>query len=323
MTRRAPVVAVAVVLGLTAACGTAGDGVPSGTASPTAPATVSTAPPTAPPTAQPGGPTDEPTDVVVSPAALAELEARFDARLGLVAVDTGSGRRVEHRPDERFAYASTFKALLAGVVLDATTDEELDEVLTFAPSDLVAHSPVTEDRVATGMTRRELADAAVRYSDNTAANVLLEDVGGPEGFAAALRAAGDDVTRPVRTETALNEAVPGDERDTSTPRALARTLRAFAVDDALDAPDRAVLNAWLEGSTTGDALIRAGAPAGWVVGDKTGAGGYGTRNDIAVLTPAGRAPVVLVVLSDKGRVDAEHDDALVAEATRVALDALG
>jgi beta-lactamase class A len=312
VTRRAPAVAVAVVLGVAAACGSAGEGEPSGAASPSVPATV--------PTAQP---TDEPTDDVVSPAALAELEARFDARLGLVAVDTGSGRRVEHRPDERFAYASTFKALLAAVVLDRTTAEELDEVLTFTPSDLVTYSPVTEDRVATGMTRRELADAAVRYSDNTAANVLLEDIGGPEGLAAALRAVGDDVTRPVRTETALNEAVPGDERDTSTPRALAGSLRAFAVDDALDAADRAVLNAWLEGNTTGDALIRAGAPAGWVVGDKTGSGGYGTRNDIAVLTPPGHAPVVLVVLSDKGWADAEHDDALIAEATRVALEALG
>lgn len=268
-------------------------------------------------------PTEEPTEVVVSPAAMTELEERFDARLGVFAVDTGSGKRVEHRADERFAYASTFKALLAGAVLAATTDEQLDEVLTFASSDLVTYSPVTQDRVATGMTRRELADAAVRFSDNTAANVLLADVGGPEGLAAALRSVGDDVTRPVRTETALNEAVPGDVRDTSTPRALAGSLRAYAVDDALDDTDRALLTAWLEGSTTGDALIRAGTPDGWVVGDKTGSGGYGTRNDIAVITPPGRAPVVLAVLSDKGRAGAEHDDALIAEATRVALDALG
>jgi beta-lactamase class A len=133
---------------------------------------------------------------------------------------------------------------------------------------------------------------------------------------------GDDVTRPVRTEPALNEAAPGDVRDTSTPRALAGSLRAYAVDDALDGPDRALLNAWLEGSTTGDALIRAGTPGGWVVGTKTGTGGYGTRNDIAVLTPPGRARVVLVVLSDRGREGAEHDDALVAEATRLALAAL-
>ena len=279
-------------------------------------------------TDQPDGPRAAATsgtqaEVVTDLAAFDDLEATFGARLGVVAVDTGSGLRVEHRADERFAYASTFKALLAAAVLDSTTDAELDEVIRFTSSDLVTYSPITEDRVADGMTRRELADAAVRFSDNTAANLLLEDIGGPPALAEALRAVGDDVTLPVRTETALNEAVPGDDRDTSTPRALAASLRAFAVDDALDATDRQVLNGWLQGSTTGDELIRAGVPAGWLVGDKTGSGGYGTRNDIAVITPPGRPPIVIAVLSDKGTVDAESDATLIAEATRVALDALG
>ena len=176
---------------------------------------------------------ETPGETVTDVPAFADLEATFDARLGVVAVDTGSGRRVEHRADERFAYASTFKALLAGAVLAGTTDRELDEVIPVTDSDLVTYSPVTEDRVGDAMTRRELADAAVRFSDNTAANLLLEDLGGPPGLAEALRAVGDDVTLPVRTEPALNEALPGDDRDTSTPRALAASLRAFAVDDAL------------------------------------------------------------------------------------------
>jgi beta-lactamase class A len=266
---------------------------------------------------------EPPAETVVDVPALADLEASFDARLGVVAVDTGSGRRVEHRADERFAYASTIKALLAAAVLDSTTDDELDEVIRFTSSDLVTYSPITEDRVADGMTRRELADAAVRFSDNTAANLLLEDLGGPPALAEALRAVGDDVTLPVRTEPALNEAVPGDDRDTSTPRALAASLQAFAVDDALSATDRRVLNGWLEGNTTGDELIRAGVPEGWRVGDRTGSGGYGTRNDIAVITPPGRPPIVLAVLSDKGEVDAESDAALIAAASRAALDALG
>jgi beta-lactamase class A len=266
---------------------------------------------------------EPPAETVVDVPALADLEASFDARLGVVAVDTGSGRRVEHRADERFAYASTIKALLAAAVLDSTTDDELDEVIRFTSSDLVTYSPITEDRVADGMTRRELADAAVRFSDNTAANLLLEDLGGPPALAEALRAVGDDVTLPVRTEPALNEAVPGDDRDTSTPRALAGSLQAFAVDDALSATDRRVLNGWLEGNTTGDELIRAGVPEGWRVGDRTGSGGYGTRNDIAVITPPGRPPIVLAVLSDKGEVDAESDAALIAAASRAALDALG
>jgi beta-lactamase class A len=278
------------------------------------------------PPATPGeaGPSAEPLDrVVLDLAALDDLEAEFDARLGVVAVDTGSGRRVEHRPDERFAYASTIKAPLAGAVLAATTDAQLDEVITYSESDLVPYSPVTGERVATGMTRRELADAAVRFSDNTAANLLLEDLGGPAGLAAALRAVGDDVTRPARDEPALNEAVPGDVRDTSTPRAMAATLQAFAVGDALEAGDRALFNDWLQRNTTGDTLIRAGTPAGWVVGDKTGTGGFGTRNDIAVITPPGRAPIVLAVLSDKGRAGADHDDELVARAAREVLDVLG
>ena len=255
-------------------------------------------------------------------AAFQQLETEFDARLGVFAVDTGSGREVAHRADERFAYASTFKALLAGVVLQDTTPAELDAVVTYSASDLVAYSPITEERVSTGMSLRELGDAAVRYSDNTAANLLLAQVGGPDGLERALRAVGDDVTRPVRTETALNEAVPEDPRDTSTPRALASSLRTFAVDGALDEPDEAVLNEWLQGNTTGDDLIRAGTPDGWVVGDKTGSGGYGTRNDIAVVTPPGRAPIVVAVLSDRGHMDAETDDRLIARAAQVALEAL-
>ncbi|RKN48602.1 class A beta-lactamase [Micromonospora endolithica] len=250
------------------------------------------------------------------------LEAEFDARLGVYAVDTGTGRTVAHRADERFAYASTFKALAAAAVLDATTTAELDEVVTFTRADLVAFSPVTGRHVDSGMTLRAVADAAVRHSDNTAGNLLLDRLGGPAGFERDLRELGDEVTEPARRETALNEAAPGDVRDTSTPRALATTLRAYAVGDALDVGDRAVLVDWLRRNTTGAKLIRAGAPDGWVVGDKTGTGGYGTRNDIAVLWPPDRAPIVLAVLSRRDARDADHDDALVARAAEVTLAAL-
>lgn len=250
------------------------------------------------------------------------LEARFAARLGVFGVDTGSGRAVAHRADERFAYASTFKALAAAAVLADTTTAELDQVVRYAEDDLVRHSPVTGKHVGTGMTLRAIAEAAVRYSDNTAGNLLLERLGGPEGFERALRRLGDRVTDPERTETSLNEARPGDERDTSTPRALATDLRAYAVGDALGEEDRAVLVGWLRGNTTGDKLIRAGTPAGWQVGDKTGSGGYGTRNDIAVLWPPGGAPIVLAILSSRDQRDAEYDDALIAEAAKLAIGAL-
>ncbi|MET7960515.1 class A beta-lactamase [Micromonospora zamorensis] len=248
-----------------------------------------------------------------------QLEERFDARLGVYAIDTGTGRTVQYQADERFAYASTFKALAAAEVLDETTDAELDRVVRYSADDLVTYSPITEQHVAEGMTLRAIADAAVRYSDNTAGNLLLRRLGGPQKFEKELRGIGDKVTDPARYETALNEGTPGDRRDTSTPRALAGSLRAYAVGDALEPSDRDILNGWLRGNTTGGALIRAGVPAGWVVGDKTGSGGYGTRNDIAVIWPPDRAPIVLAVLSSRDEKDADYDDALIAEATKVAM----
>lgn len=250
------------------------------------------------------------------------LEARFDARLGVYAVDTGTGRTIEHRADERFGYASTFKALAAGALLAATSTAELDRVVRYTEADLVTHSPVTERHVKTGMTLRELGDAAVRYSDNTAANLLLRRLGGPAGFERALRELGDRVTDPERFETDLNEATPGDRRDTSTPRALASDLRAYVLGDALAPEDRAVLTGWLKGNTTGDTLIRAGVPAGWQVGDKTGSGGYGTRNDIAVVWPPDGAPIVLAILSSREEKDASSDDTLIAEAAKATIEAL-
>ncbi|MEV4482898.1 class A beta-lactamase [Micromonospora coxensis] len=285
-------------------------------AQPTAAPGASTA---VPGTTAPVGPTTTP---VPPPPQLAALERRHHARLGVYAYDTGSGRTLAYRADERFAYASTFKALAAGALLAATSDAELDRVVRYGREDLVPHSPVTGRHVTDGMTLREVADAAVRHSDNTAANLMLAELGGPAGFARALRGIGDTITDPARTEPALNQAAPGDVRDTSTPRALAGSLQAYAIGDALSVADQAVLLDWLKRTTTGATLIRAGVPAGWQVGDKSGAGGYGTRNAIAVVWPPDGAPIVLAVLSRRDTRDAPYDDALVAQATRVALDAL-
>jgi beta-lactamase class A len=284
-----------------------------------------TAPVIAPPPAVTPAATGPATETVIdtADAAFAQLEQDFDARLGVFAVDTGSERTLAFRAEERFAYASTFKALAAAAVLDRTSPAELDQVVTYTAADLAAYSPITEGRTGTGMTLRELCDAAVRYSDNTAGNLLLRHLGGPAGLDADLAALGDDVTRVERVEPDLNEAVPGDDRDTSTPRALGGDLRAYALGDALDADDRALLTGWLRANTTGGALIRAGVPAGWEVGDKTGNGAYGTRNDIAVLWPPDRAPIVLAVMSSRDEQDAEHDDALIAAAARAAVAALG
>lgn len=253
---------------------------------------------------------------------LAPLEAELGVRVGVYVLDTGTGRTVEHRADERFAYASTFKALAAGALLATTTDEQMQEPVTIDAGDLVTYSPVTERRVGSTMTMAELAAAAVQVSDNTAANLVLERLGGPAGLEQEIRSLGDTVTEVERTEPTLNEAVPGDPRDTSTPRALATDLAAYAVGDAISEPDRAVLTGWLETSTTGATLVRAGVPAGWVVASKSGSGRYGTRNDIAVVHPPGRAPLVVAVMSDRTEEDAERLDEAVARAARLAVEAL-
>ncbi|MDJ0465849.1 class A beta-lactamase [Streptomyces sp. H27-C3] len=254
--------------------------------------------------------------------AFGELERKFDARLGIYALDTSSGRTVTHRPDERFAYASTCKALLAAAVLDKNSLRQIDRLVRYSRDDLISNSPIAERHVATGLTLRELCDAAVRYSDNAAANLLFRELGGPRGLQDALRALGDNVTRCDRYEVALSDAVPGDLRDTSTPRALATDLRAYVLGSTLPADKRAVLTDWLKRNTTGDHTIRAGAPDGWQVGDKTGTGGYGTRNDIAIVWPPGAAPIALAILSRRDTKDAERDDALIARAAEITLDAV-
>jgi len=251
-----------------------------------------------------------------------QLEKDFGARLGVYAIDTGSGREITYRGEERFAFASTFKALAAGAVLKESTDEQLHAVINYTSDELVTYSPVTEKHVKTGMTLGEISEAAIRYSDNTAGNLMLKQLGGPEGFEKFLREIGDQVTSPVRYETELNEAIPGDIRDTSTPKALATTLQKLTLGDVLPEEKRSMLINWMLGNATGDTLIRAGSPKNWVVADKSGAGSYGTRNDIAVIWPANGDPIVMAILSSKDKQDAKYDNALVEKAAKVALDAL-
>lgn len=293
---------------------------------PSAPASADPLPEGATPgaaTAPPAAPAQV-ADGVVAVEGLARLEEDAGARVGVYAVDTGSGRVVAHRADERFAYASTIKALAVGALLDSTDAADLDAVVAFTAEDLVTYSPITEGRTGTGMPLGEVVDAAVRFSDNTAANLILERLGGPEGLASALRAIGDDTTEPARIEPDLNDWAPGEVRDTSTPRAMATSLRAYALGDGLaDPADRALLVDLLQRNTTGDDLIRAGAPDDWVVGDKTGTGAWGTRNDIAILWPPDRAPIVIAVMTSQDGPDDEPDDALVRDATALAIAALG
>ncbi|MFD9903453.1 class A beta-lactamase [Streptomyces sp. NPDC059063] len=255
--------------------------------------------------------------------AFKKLERTFDARLGVYAVDTGTGREVAYNDSRRFAYNSTFKALAAAEVLNKYGPDRMDQVVKYSKDDLIANSPVTEKHVDTGMTLRALCDAAVRYSDNTAANLMFDKLGGPKGLDAALERIGDDVTRMDRVEPFLSRWVPGEKRDTSTPRALAKDLRAYVLGDVLAKPERAQLATWLKTNTTGDHVIRAGVPKNWVVGDKTGTGSYyGARNDIAVVWRPDAAPLVIAILSHRGDKDAAPDDRLIAEAASVVATSL-
>ncbi|MFJ9447404.1 class A beta-lactamase [Kitasatospora sp. NPDC101235] len=257
-------------------------------------------------------------------ASFAALEQQFGARLGVFAVDTGSGREVTHRADERFAFASTIKSLAAGALLQKVSDADLDKVVSYRQEDVLTWAPVTSQHVTTGMKLRDLAAASIQYSDNTAANLVTAELGGPAAVQQSLRDLGDSTTSVDRTEPALNEATPGDTRDTSTPRVLAADLRRYVLGDALAEDRRGLLTDWLVGNTTGGPYVRAGVPADWKIGDKTGNAGYGTRNDVAVAWPSGgRPPIVIVVLSDRGKAGATSDDALIAQATKTVVSTLG
>lgn len=168
------------------------------------------------------------------------------------------------------------------------------------------------------MSLAALCDATIRYSDNTAANLIFAELGGPRALDGVLRTFGDNVTQMENIEPKLSDWDPKSNTDTSTPRAFAKNLRAFVLGDVLAAPERAQLTAWLKANTTGGTMIRAGFPKGWVIGDKTGsASTYGGRNDIAVIWPPGRAPIVVAVFSNRRAAEAESDDRLVAGAAKV------
>jgi beta-lactamase class A len=234
---------------------------------------------------------------------LAALEKRTGGRLGVFVVDTASNASFGRRQDERFAMCSTFKALAAAFVL-ARVDkgaEKLDRRIPVAKTDLLSYSPVVEKHVGKGMTVRELCDAAVTYSDNAAANLLLASFGGPSRLTAWLRAIGDEATRLDRIEPELNEAKVGDPRDTTTPAAMTRTLGKLLLEDVLSPASRDQFAAWLVANTTGGKRLRAGLPAGWTVGEKTGTSGHGEAGDIGFMRPRAGHTILASVYIAEGK----------------------
>jgi len=229
---------------------------------------------------------------------LAEIEAREGGRLGVFVHDTGAGATIEHRADERFPMCSTFKLLTAAAALKRVDEgaERLDRTIAYGPNDLLEYAPIAKAHVAEGgMTVADLCAAAIDWSDNTAGNLVLQSIGGPAGFTAFARSLGDKVTRLDRNEPTLNEATPGDPRDTTSPRAMAADMQKVLVGDALSDQSRRQLEAWLIDDKVGDKRVRAGLPHSWRIGDKTGSGDHGTANTIAIIRPPDQAPILAAV----------------------------
>ncbi|MCI2956356.1 class A beta-lactamase [Agromyces atrinae] len=254
-------------------------------------------------------------------AALEQLEVDYSAAVGIAAIDTRDDVRFSFNADERFGFASTIKLFVAAQFLRAVPADQRGERVFWTADDIQAagYSPVTEQHIDDGLTYAELAEAAVRQSDNTATNLVLARIGGPAALDAALAELGDETTSVVNVEPDLNRIEPGSTDDTTTAAAFTAGLEEVVVGDALNDDDRAMLLDWMSGNATGDALIRAGAPEGWVVADKSG-GAAGMRNDIAIVIPPGRQPIVISVLTARLDPEQAYDDALVAEVARVVLD---
>lgn len=253
---------------------------------------------------------------------MAALEARSGGRLGVAVLDTKTGATFGHRADERFALCSTFKALVAGLILARVDQgkERLDRRIRYGRDVLVAHSPATEKHVDNGMTVGALCEATVTLSDNAAANLLLDTFGGPPALTAFLRTLGDKVTRLDRREPELNIVKPGEIHDTTSPRAMLGSLRALALGTALSPGSRQQLVDWLVANQTGDKRLRAGVPAGWKVGDKTGSWGDskgGTTNDIGVIWPPGRPPLLITAYLGGSTLPADQRNAVIAEVARI------
>ncbi|WP_426164380.1 class A beta-lactamase [Sandarakinorhabdus sp. DWP1-3-1] len=219
--------------------------------------------------------------------AVLAAERSTGGRIGLAVHDTATGRRFSHRGAERFPMASTFKMVLVAAILEQVDrgKERLDRAIPVTARDILDVSPVSKQHVGGTATVAALAEATIIYSDNTAANLLLPAVGGPAGLTAFLRRIGDPVTRLDRMEPMMSEALPGDPRDTTSPDAIATTWERLLLGNILSPASRRQLTAWLVANTTGDTRLRAGLPKGWRVGDKTGTGGHGSVNDVAIVWP--------------------------------------
>ncbi|MCX4524149.1 MULTISPECIES: class A beta-lactamase [unclassified Streptomyces] len=259
-------------------------------------------------------------------ARLRVLEREYGARLGVYARDTATGRTVLYRSDEPFPMCSVFKTLAAAAVMrDLDHDgTHLAKRIHYTQQDVTdaGGGEITKrpENIAGGLTVAELCSAAIAQSDNAAGNLLLRELGGPTAITRFCRSLGDRTTRLDRWEPALNSAEPSRVTDTTSPRAIGQTYARLTLGDALTPGHRERLTGWLLSNTTSGDRLRAGLPRDWAVADKTGAGSYGTNNNVGIAWPPGRPPVVLAILSTKPDAAAPRDNALIADAAKLLAD---
>jgi beta-lactamase class A len=253
------------------------------------------------------------------------IETRIGGRIGVAALDTGNGKRIDYRAQERFPMCSTFKFLAVAAVLKRVDEnqDKLDRFVAYDAKDILEYAPVTKEHVKDGgMSLGALCEAAIEQSDNTAGNLLLAAIGGPAGLNNFARSLGDQVTRLDRIEPELNSAIPGDERDTTAPAAICSDMQRLLLGAALSESSRRQLEEWLLRNETGGQMIRAGVPRTWKVGDKTGRGANGATNDIAIIRPPDRAPILLAIYSVGSTATANDRSAAIAETARIISESL-
>ncbi|WKD30369.1 class A beta-lactamase [Halomonas sp. KG2] len=253
------------------------------------------------------------------------IERQLDARVGFAAYDLETEQRWEYNADQLFAMSSTFKTLACAVLLQRVDEgsEQLERRVEVSASDIVTYSPVTEAYADNReISLFELCEATMTTSDNTAANLILQAIGGPQAVTAFVRELGDSVTRLDRWETELNEAAPHDERDTSTPNAMVSNLEKLVVGNALSPQSKNQLREWLVNNEVADGLFRSQMPDEWVIGDRTGAGGFGSRSITAVIWPPGREPTIVAFYITETDASFEERNSAIAELGSVIRDVI-
>ncbi|MEP3321635.1 MAG: class A beta-lactamase [Sneathiella sp.] len=249
---------------------------------------------------------------------IATIEAELGGRIGASLYDTATGRIAGYRLDERFAMCSTFKVALAGAILQKTDEGRLSQtaLLDIDTSNILSHSPITSQNKR--MSIKDLCRSAVQHSDNTAANMLLEKIGGPKGMTDFFRSLGDQTTRLDRFELALNSNLPDDPRDTTTARAMAQSLATLMLNETILRPtSRSLLATWMIDEQNGKNRIRSAIPSGWKVGNKPGTSNNGAVNDIAVLWRPGKSPLFMSVYTNAPGVKVSESIKAITAVTSV------